>query len=537
MATSWRSAAAAGGSPAAPSDSRARHASATARRTAPRASPPRPGGSASGPVQQSHLVGEPVSCCARCSRSPAASRRASGGGRSRSNGRPSASARPRSNVRTASANCPAASCRCAVGPGQARPAAAGRAVRPRPAEQRPPPPGRAAAPPRGAEPCPAGAGATCATARQAAVRDAERAAGRSGAAAGRRPGAARRGSGPPARAARHVATTSDRPTLTCGFTAHERRRVRRSIGSRPPSASYSIAPSAYTSARPSTAPSTGRALPQRPQRGLLLGRHVGGVPPKLSGSGAAGADRLAGEVEVEQHRLAVGGQQDVGRLEVQVDEAALVGELQRVGQARRRPSTSPARTTRWPSICRARRRRRGQGQTATEALAASCARRSPRRRAARSAAPAARPPAPRAATPASPGRSTACTGRGRLPGRRRRRPSRAGRCWCAGGGRATGARAAVERRDLQDDRPVGQRRLGRQEDAAARPRASSASSRKSPRRSPAAGKRGAVAVRLEQRGGGSRASPAAGRPTAGSAGGGPARRRSSPAAWRRQYSS
>ncbi len=47
----------------------------------------------------------------------------------------------------------------------------------------------------------------------------------------------------------------------------------------------------------------------------------------------AGADRLPGEVEVEQHRLAVGRQQHVGRLEVEVDQAALVGVLQGIGQA------------------------------------------------------------------------------------------------------------------------------------------------------------------------------------------------------------
>ncbi len=56
--------------------------------------------------------------------------------------------------------------------------------------------------------------------------------------------------------------------------------------------------------------------------------------------GAADAARLAGrfrvfgQVEVEEHRLPLVGQQHVGRLEVAVQHAALVGVGQPLGQPR-----------------------------------------------------------------------------------------------------------------------------------------------------------------------------------------------------------
>ncbi len=66
---------------------------------------------------------------------------------------------------------------------------------------------------------------------------------------------------------------------------------------------------------------------------LLLGRHPARRPPEAIGDELAGPERSAGEMEVEQHRLAVGGDQDVRRLEVHVDQAASVGIMQRIGQA------------------------------------------------------------------------------------------------------------------------------------------------------------------------------------------------------------
>jgi len=46
----------------------------------------------------------------------------------------------------------------------------------------------------------------------------------------------------------------------------------------------------------------------------------------------------AGDVEVEQHGLPVRGQEHVGRLQVQVNQAALVGELKGLGQANADPA-------------------------------------------------------------------------------------------------------------------------------------------------------------------------------------------------------
>ena len=79
----------------------------------------------------------------------------------------------------------------------------------------------------------------------------------------------------------------------------------------------------------------------------LLGRHVGGGaqdhPGQRSGGGerrrvgrvaaspSAGDLQRLGQAEVEHLDLAIGGDHDVGRLEVAVDHAGLVGGLQRQG--------------------------------------------------------------------------------------------------------------------------------------------------------------------------------------------------------------
>src|SRR5262249_49883819 len=54
---------------------------------------------------------------------------------------------------------------------------------------------------------------------------------------------------------------------------------------------------------------------------------------------------VLGEVEVQQHRLAVLGQQDVGRLEVAMHDAAVVGVPQPVGPAARRTASQSTACT------------------------------------------------------------------------------------------------------------------------------------------------------------------------------------------------
>ena len=73
-------------------------------------------------------------------------------------------------------------------------------------------------------------------------------------------------------------------------------------------------------------------LAGRPQRGQLLRRHERRRAPQPL-RGAVGSQRLAREVEIQQHRLAVGGDEHVGRFQVQVDQAALVSIVQGVRQA------------------------------------------------------------------------------------------------------------------------------------------------------------------------------------------------------------
>ncbi len=68
-------------------------------------------------------------------------------------------------------------------------------------------------------------------------------------------------------------------------------------------------------------PARGEGLHRR----ALLGRHRARRPADRAGRGAAGDDRRARQVEVQQHRRAVGREQDVGRLDVHVHEPAAVG--------------------------------------------------------------------------------------------------------------------------------------------------------------------------------------------------------------------
>jgi len=75
------------------------------------------------------------------------------------------------------------------------------------------------------------------------------------------------------------------------------------------------------------------SLDDRSDRLGLLGGHVGRSAAEVDRGRVALGQRLPGQVEVEEHRLAVAGDQDVGRLDVHVDEVAVVGVLQAVGDA------------------------------------------------------------------------------------------------------------------------------------------------------------------------------------------------------------
>jgi hypothetical protein len=76
----------------------------------------------------------------------------------------------------------------------------------------------------------------------------------------------------------------------------------------------------------------GTAVAEGLDGGELLGRHVGGRAAEVVRDKAAGAEGRAGEVEVQEHGLAVGGEEDVGGLEVEVNQAALMGEVEGVGE-------------------------------------------------------------------------------------------------------------------------------------------------------------------------------------------------------------
>ena len=72
---------------------------------------------------------------------------------------------------------------------------------------------------------------------------------------------------------------------------------------------------------------------RRDRGGPLFGGHVCGRPSHPRGRLAVGLDRAPREVEVQEHGLTVGREQDIRGLQVQVHQPALVGVMQGVGQA------------------------------------------------------------------------------------------------------------------------------------------------------------------------------------------------------------
>ena len=123
----------------------------------------------------------------------------------------------------------------------------------------------------------------------------------------------------------------------------------------------------------------------------VLGGHVGERPADERGRGADAELGVGGEVEVEQERLAVVGEQDVGRLQVAVEDAPLVGVGQPVGHPRDQPEhgrdvTQPAE----PLGLRAR----GTGRDVTAAAPAAPGAGSGRGVATRRPRPRTRPPGP-----------------------------------------------------------------------------------------------------------------------------------------------
>ena len=62
------------------------------------------------------------------------------------------------------------------------------------------------------------------------------------------------------------------------------------------------------------------------------------VPPTQAGARISGPHRAECQVEVEEHRRAVRRDQDVGRLEIKVQQPAIVGVLQCIGEARADPA-------------------------------------------------------------------------------------------------------------------------------------------------------------------------------------------------------
>ena len=74
-------------------------------------------------------------------------------------------------------------------------------------------------------------------------------------------------------------------------------------------------------------------LAQGLNRPPMLGRHESERPAQPLGRRLFRIDRTAGQVEVQQHRLAIAGQEHVGRLDIHMDQVALVRVLQPVCQA------------------------------------------------------------------------------------------------------------------------------------------------------------------------------------------------------------
>ena len=101
----------------------------------------------------------------------------------------------------------------------------------------------------------------------------------------------------------------------------------------------------------------GRRTDLAPLAPGLLRRHVAGRPHDLARAGQpAVALHLLGQAEVGDARVAVLVEQDVGRLQVAVDDAVLVGILDRLGDASRsvpaasRDGSGPS-ASRWDRLC------------------------------------------------------------------------------------------------------------------------------------------------------------------------------------------
>ena len=75
----------------------------------------------------------------------------------------------------------------------------------------------------------------------------------------------------------------------------------------------------------------GAVVQRNPAGGDLLGRHVRRRADELAGHRHARLLQHAGQAEVVDAQPAVGRQQQVGRLDVAVDDALLVGVIQGVG--------------------------------------------------------------------------------------------------------------------------------------------------------------------------------------------------------------
>ena len=74
----------------------------------------------------------------------------------------------------------------------------------------------------------------------------------------------------------------------------------------------------------------GRFVGDGHRRGMLLGRHVRRRATQAVGKRSIGGNRLARQVEIKEHRLAIRRDQQVGRLQVEMQEAAFVRVLQRI---------------------------------------------------------------------------------------------------------------------------------------------------------------------------------------------------------------
>ena len=164
----------------------------------------------------------------------------------------------------------------------------------------------------------------------------------------------------------------------------------------------------------------------------LLGGQVVRRPAQPSDRRLVGPDRRLGQVEVQEHRRAVGRQQDVRWLQVEVDQLALVRRTARRRPGRPRSSKPPGDTRRGRGTGG---RARGRAPRVVPRPAPGPAGRAGRGRSAgRSGRRSARP----GAAPAGTRRDRACTAAAG-PGRRGPGRSKGARCEDAATGRATGA--------------------------------------------------------------------------------------------------